>query len=152
MVRMRLSQNEIKKRLIRLRNLEKLYDGQKERIKSLSEKNKILEARIVVLEKENKDLRMMVEDFKLQMEELQIMVFGKKKEKTEIDDDDIIPPKEKIVRTIESYKRPIPKDEEVTETEFHPLRECEKCHTKTTKKKVAVFYEEDIRAISLPSI
>ncbi len=70
------------------------------------------------------------------------MVFGKKKKK-DVDDDDLIPPKEKIPRSNDSYKRPIPKESEVTETKHHPLNQCS-CGEKATKKKTVIFYEEDI--------
>jgi len=81
---------------------------------------------------------------KLQIEELRTMVFGRKKKNDKNIDDNFVPPKEtKIPRTSDSYKRPIPKDEEVTETKFHPLNMCS-CGTEMTEKRTVVFYEEDI--------
>ena len=138
-----LSQEEIKKRLVRLRNLEMLHLKQKQRNEKLLVKNKELVARVSYLESVVKEQQKMIEDFKLQLEELKVMVFGKKKKPKEIDDDDLTPPKEKIQRDNNSYKRPIPKDEEVTEIQHHPLDQCS-CGEKTTKKKTVIFYEEDI--------
>src|SRR3990167_93906 len=90
----------------------------------------------------NDELKIILEDFKLQIEELQTMVFGKKKKK-EVDDDDLTPPKEKIPRSSDSYKRPIPKESEVTEVKFHPLNQCS-CGEEVTQKKTVLFFEEDI--------
>jgi len=65
------------------------------------------------------------------------------KKTKEIDDDDLTPHKEKVDRSDDSYHRPIPKESAVTETKNHPFDLC-KCGTKITKKKIAIFYEEDI--------
>lgn len=139
-----LSKEEIKHRLLRLRNLERLHKEQKQRINHLTAENKQLKERVLFLEKENKELKEIIQNFKLQIEELKIMVFGKKKKKDNDDNDDISsPPKEKITRTSDSYKRPIPKDEEITKLKYHLLDVCA-CGSKTTKKKEIVFYEEDI--------
>lgn len=139
MAQMRLSQKEIKKRLIKLRNLERLHAEQKARNERLTTENK----RISVLETTILAQQKTIEDLKLQIEELRTMVFGRKKQKP-IDDDDLLPPKEKVERTSDSYKRPIPKDAEVTETKIHPMNKCNQCHSRTTKKKIVLFYEEDI--------
>jgi DNA gyrase/topoisomerase IV subunit A len=138
-----LSKEEVKKRLIRLSNLERLYSNQKKRILLLEELVCELKKENSLLKKMNEELKVILEDFKLQIEELRTMVFGKKKKTRDIDDDDLIPPKEKIDRTNDSYKRPIPKDDEITEVKNYPLNHC-KCGTKITKKKLVVFYEEDI--------
>ena len=143
MGKIRLSKKEIKNRLIRLRNLERLHAEQKLRNDKLVTENRGLKVRMTAVEKENKELRVIVSDLKLQVEELRVMVFGKKKKVKEIDNDDLTPPKEKIPRSDDSYKRPIPQDNEVTETKNHPLNQCA-CGGKITKKKTVIFYEEDI--------
>jgi transposase len=143
MSRIGLSKEEVKKRLIRLRNLERLHIEQKMRVGLLEEQVKLLKEENHLLKTTNESLVKTIEDFKLQIEELRVMVFGKKKKTKDIDDDDLIPPKEKIIRTNDSYKRPTPKDDEVTEVKNYPLNHC-KCGTKITKKKMVVFYEEDI--------
>jgi transposase len=142
---MRLSQNEIKKRLIRLRNLEYLHEQQRFKIWHLRDENRelkkeILRLNLVVIEQQKT-----IDDMKIQIEELRTMVFGRKQKKkeTDKDDGDIVPPKEKISRTNDSYKRPIPKEEDVTETKFYPLNRCN-CGTEMTKKQIVVFFEEDI--------
>ena len=142
MAKRELSKEEIRKRLIRLQNLEKLHTEQKIRIERLIEENK----KIVILEKTILEQQKTIDDLKLQIEELRTMIFGKKKKIKEIDnDDDLFPPKEeKIERTSDSYKRPIPRNAEVTETISHTLSKCNYCHGKTTKRKTVIFYEEDI--------
>ena len=143
MGKIRLPENEVRKRLIRLKNLERLHLEQKTRVGLLEEQIRLLKEENRTLRLTNESLSKTIEDFKLQIEELRTMVFGKKKKIKEIDDDDLTPPKEKIERTSDSYRRPVPKDSEVTETKNHPLNFC-KCGTKTTKKKTVIFYEEDI--------
>ena len=143
MSKVELSQEEIKKRLIRLTNLERLHGNQKQRIGLLEELVRELKKENSLLKKMNDEIKIILEDFKLQIEELRVMVFGKKKKPEEIDDDDLNPPKEKIPRTSDSYKRPVPKDEEVTEVVPHPQSQCS-CGREMTKKKTVIFYEEDI--------
>ena len=142
-----LSPKEIANRLVRLRNLEYLHKKQKIRLIKVLDENKGLRARVLELETIVSSQQKTIEDLKLQMEELRSIIFGKKRKKEEDNDnpdDDLTLPKEKTERTADSYKRPIPKGEEVTETKDHPSNECNKCHSKTTKKKTAVYYEEDI--------
>ena len=138
-----LSKKEVKKRLIRLRNLEMLHLKQKSRIEQFVKGKKEFKKEITKLNIIIKEQQRTIDDMKLQIEELRVMVFGKKKKIKEIDDDDLIPPKEKIERSSDSYQRPIPKDEEITEIKNHPFNHC-KCGTEITKKKTIVFYEEDI--------
>lgn len=137
-----LPQEEVKRRLIRLRNLEYLHEQQRFKIWHLRDENRGLKKEIATLKLVASEQQKTINDLKLQVEELRIMVFGRKKKK-DIDDDDIVPPKEKTPRTSDSYKRPIPKDEEVTEIKRHPLNQC-RCGTALTKKQTVVFYEEDI--------
>src|SRR3989338_2024676 len=107
-----LSKAEVKKRLIRLRNIEFLHEQQRFKIWHLRDENRELKQEIKRLNIIVSGQQKTIDDMKLQIEELRVMVFGKKKKK-EMDDDDLIPPREKIPRTSDSYKRPIPS--EVTE-------------------------------------
>lgn len=135
-----LTEQEIKERLIHLRNLEYLHKKAKKRIVALENENRLLRLRIVELERQNKEKDKIIETFRLQLEELRIKVFGKKKDK----DDEPKTPKERQPRDAASYQRPIPKDEEITKTEDHPIGTCPKCETTLTKKRVVFFYEIDI--------
>lgn len=138
-----LSKEEIEKRLIRLRNLEPLHLEQKQRNERLIIENRSLKERVFHLESIVTKLEKTTEDFKLQIEELRTMVFGKKKKIEDIDDEDLIPPKKKIPRTNESYQRSIPSDDQITETKYHQFNRCA-CGELITKKKNVIFYEEDI--------
>lgn len=138
-----LSKEEIKKRLIRLRNLEFLHEQQRFKIWHLRDENRELKNEIKALKLTVSIQQKTIDDLKLQMEELRTMVFGRKKKHEKDDPDDLLPPKEKIARTADSYQRPLPKDDEVTETIPHPLKFCV-CKTLLTDKQTTVFYEEDI--------
>ena len=136
-----LSKAEVKKRLIRLRNIEFLHEQQRFKIWHLRDENRELKQEIKRLNIIVSGQQKTIDDMKLQIEELRVMVFGKKKKK-EVDDDDLTPPKEKIPRSSNSYQRPIPISE-VTEIKHHPIDQCG-CGGKVTKKKTVIFYEEDI--------
>ena len=138
-----LSAEEINHRLIRLRNLERLHEAQSVRVGLLEEQINLLKQENTLLRKINTEMTSTIQDFKLQIEELRTMVFGKKKEKI-IDDDDITPQKEKLERTVESYKRSVPNETEVTENKKHTIDSCVCCHEQLSKKKMVVFFEEDI--------
>lgn len=139
-----LHPEEIEKRLIRLRNLERLHAEQKVRIKHLEEQIVLLKQENLLLKLANNELSQSLQNVKLQIEELRTIVFGKKKKTKKInDDDEPTPPKERVVRSIDSYQRPVPKEDEVTETKYHQLHQCS-CGEEVTAKKVATYYEEDI--------
>src|SRR3989344_735909 len=75
---MNLSENEINKRLIRLRNLENLHIKARERIVLLEKENFSLRKRVKELEDQNKDLNGKVEALSFQFEQIKIKLFGKK--------------------------------------------------------------------------
>src|SRR3989344_1576294 len=138
-----LSPEEVKKRLIRLRNLEYLHEAQRFKIWHLRDENRELKKEMTALQLVVSEHQKTIDDLQLHVESLRTMVFGRKKKKAVADEDDTAPPKETIQRTSASYKRPIPKDEEVTETTSHTLHTCS-CGTTVIKKRTSIFYEEDI--------
>lgn len=133
----RLSQQEINRRLIRLNNLERLCKEQKAANNFLLKENKKLKETIALQQKT-------IEDLKLQLERLNIKIFGKKKD--DGDGDNPEPPEEKTPRTKESYKRSVPKEDEITKTKRYEAKLCPHCGTKTDHKETIIFYEEDIPA------
>lgn len=143
MAKLRLSPEEVKKRLIRLRNLEYLHEQQRFKIWRFRDENRGYKKEIAALKAVVYEQQKTIDDLKLKIEELQTMVFGRKKKKETSEDDDMLSPKEKISRTADSYKRPIPSEEEITETKLHPFDQCA-CGTKMIEKQTIVFYEEDI--------
>jgi uncharacterized protein YehS (DUF1456 family) len=141
-----LSKDEIKQRLIRLRNLERLHQKERGRVVSLENEVKLLKQENAFLRSANADLVRVVQDLKLQLEEMKTIVFGKKKTEEHFDDEDIPQAGVKLSepRTAESYKRKIPNSEEVTETKEYPIDECNRCHGTLSERDSATYYEEDI--------
>ena len=133
-----LSKKEIYDRMIRLRNLERLHTAQKERNAFLEQQNQLL-LRV------NAEQVKMIESLKLRIEELEKMVFKKKKaaieEETDKKDIDRKPP---ASRDASSYRRSIPKDGEITEKLLHSIKQCPDCESLLEKKTAKVCYEEDI--------
>lgn len=110
-------------------------------IKQLRTENRILKLRIV-------EQNSIIETLKLQIEELQRMVFGKKKRgKDNQDDNNNIayqPRQEAKPRDPSSYRRSIPQGNEITETNLYSIQNCGKCNTALQKKKTVIRYEEDM--------
>lgn len=134
----KLSDKEINQRLVRLRNLEWLHKQARKKIIAQDKEIKFLKARVKELEEKNREKDRTIETFRLQLEEIKIKVFGKKKDKGSE------PPQErqKADRESSSYQRPIPT--EITEEKTHPINNCPKCQTSLSKKRMIIYYEEDI--------
>ena len=133
---MKLTEQEVNGRLIRLRNLERLYPIARERIIFLEQENKLLKQRINELEKKDKDKDQKIEAMAFQLEQITNKLFGKKPVNR------VLEKKEKKERSILSYQRPLPKT--ITKTESHPVQACTHCQGELHKKSVRVFFEEDI--------
>jgi len=139
-----LPNSEIKKRISRLNNLEKMYAWQKKTIKKLKDENKVLKAENEVLKRENKDLRERIEKLELIVEELQKMIFkGKNKWKkgNQCEAKELNLRKE---RTKTSYRRPIPEGKEVTDTEVFSITWCFDCGWELINLQEIVRYKEDM--------
>jgi transposase len=132
-----LTENEIKQKLIRLYNLEKLHIVARSRILLLETENKQLKLRIKELEDKNNDLNSKIESLSFQFEQIKNKIFGKKPIVERVSRK-----REKKERDIFSYHRPIPT--EVTETRSHPVDVCTHCHQNLKHKHTKVFFEEDI--------
>lgn len=134
---MQLTPEEIKHRLIRMRNLEYLYGKARERIALLETENRQLKERITELEKRDSDKNAKIEAFAFQLEQIQNRVFGKKSPTLRI-----ALKREREERDASSYRRPIPK--RITETKRHPVSACAHCAHTLTRRAVKTFYEEDL--------
>jgi hypothetical protein len=134
---MNLTEYEIRQRLVRLRNLEKLHVKARERIVCLEKENKELRKRIKELEDQNKDQNTKIEAISFQFEQIKNKLFGKKPIIERI-----LHKKDKVIRDTDSYIRPIP--ERITDTKLHIVTECNNCHGLLKKKSIRVFFEEDI--------
>ncbi len=129
--------------MVRLQNLERLYPIARAKIENLEAENRSLKEEIFSLKEIVLQQQKIIENLKLQVEELRIMVFGKKKGPKSRSDDCSEPPRERLSRATNSYKRPIPNEGEITEVKRHTIDTCS-CGAKTIYKKIAIFYEEDI--------
>lgn len=137
---MALTPEDIRTRMVEWRNLKKLHKAQKIRIQLLQEENMLLKARVAFLEAGYEEQQRINTNLRLQVEELRTMVFGKKTRTTK-DDEPKEPP---TSRTHDSYHRPLPKEDEVTDTQSHPCTECTHCHGTLTSTQEVVYYVEDI--------
>jgi transposase len=150
----KLSGTEIQERLVRLRNVERLYEEQKEQLCIVRVENNTLKEENNLLKEENKKLREVIESLTdttehltLRVDELNTMVFGKKKEKKQrtqqnTQTEQQTEPQKK--RTAASYRRTIPQQEDVTETQYHTLETCPTCAHALVNKETTQHYEEDI--------
>ncbi len=135
-----LPEREIRKRLQQLRNYEHLYPK--------------LQAKCERLEQENRQLRKtvaeqqaVIEKLLLRVEQLETMVFGRKKP----DDHDDIPSgtsgsgkPEKQQRSATSFRRATPTQDDVTDRTHHPLRTCPDCGHALHRRETATRFVEDI--------
>jgi transposase len=103
----------------------------------VEEENKQLKQRIKELEEKDKDKDQKIEALGFQLEQIKIKLFGKKSETLPLNHR-----KEKLIRDISSYQRPIP--EKFTGTKSHPIQNCIHCNQVLKKKWIKTFYEEDI--------
>ena len=142
-----LSKEEVKKRLIRLRNLEFLHEQQRFKIWHLRDENRDLKKEITTLKAVVSEQQKTINDLKLQIEELRTIVFGKKWKKEERNDiDDDIPPEQEVVncRTPESYRRTPPKENDVTGVKDHPVDVCNHCSGNVSEREIITYFVEDI--------
>lgn len=140
-----LSPEEIQQRLVRLANLERLYADLQKKYRDLKAENDVLTATIAAQNE-------LIEQLKLRIEELERMVFGRRKPKpptdtmgsSESDHEQRRAPN----RPSQSYRRPVPPEPEVTETTEHPLNSCPDCGTTLTKLLTVIRCIEDILPLS----
>lgn len=141
----------------------------------LKRQNQLLTNKVLRLEQENHTLRQennllkqnqqlllqklqqqekQIESLNLIVEELRVMVFGRKKKTAGGDkngsSDDTAPlsgqtkQRKHADRSADSYRRSAPSDEEVTATYEHPLTNCPDCGTLLTELKQITRYTEDV--------
>lgn len=140
-----LSPKEIYERMKELRNLRKLHTGARERVALLEKLVKEQAEQIILLGKQNHVQEHLIETLTLRVEELERMLFGrrKKKEREEEKESDA-KPSDRKPRSPHSYHRPVPLDSEVTGAQEYPIQQCPDCGSPLHKKRTKVFYVEDI--------
>ncbi len=131
------------------RNIKVLHEKAVKQNKKYKSELKFAREEITKLRTENKSLRSDLEELKLQIEELKQIIFGKKQ--NDSDDNNNFPDlkkcedkKQKKKRSKDSYQRKKPEPQEITEIKKHTIDQCPDCKIELTCKKIVVFYEEDI--------
>lgn len=140
---MSLSPGEIQLRMQELRNLRRLHAAQKVRIELQNEQIRLLKEENALLSDRCASLERTVENFSLQIEELRTIVFGKKRKKRD-EHDDTPPRGPSTSRTPDSYRRPVPSDDLVTETKHHRIDTCTTCTGPFTRTRTKEYFEEDL--------
>jgi transposase len=146
----KLTDNEIKRRMVEWRNLQVLHKKAVARNEKFKRKLSNANGEIRVLKEVIAEQLELNEQLQLRVEELELIIFGrkKKKKKKKSSDDDNKPKGKKgsgKPRDKESYKREVPRNEDVTTDEYHELDpNCPDCGSSLEDKETTVFYEEDI--------
>ncbi|TSC56435.1 MAG: hypothetical protein G01um101418_358 [Parcubacteria group bacterium Gr01-1014_18] len=128
------------------RGIQTIEQRQRQVIIRLTNENRKLRERVVILEAENKFLKEKLEKAMLYIEELQRVVF-RKKHKQKGKDDDPLNQGQKGGggnRSAESYRRAVPKPEDITDTEIHHADNCPDCQNELRRIKIVEFFQEDI--------
>lgn len=138
-MREKLSEAEIKKRLQKLRNYERLYPELRKKYEKLKKEFKAFKQQTA---ENNMRQFAIIEAQALRIEGLEKKVFGKKKRKPKDDEEDSEPPKQS--RSKKSYRRPTPQKEEITKVNTYSLNCCPDCGESLMKHETIVRYLEDI--------
>ena len=149
----KLDDAEVKRRLTRLANVERLYEELKVKYAKLQEDYEALKKENELLKATIAAQNTLIESLKLRIEELERMVFGRRKKQPASHDDDEphggpTQRKPPSGRTPASYRRPTPPADAVTSTEEYPLSRCQDCGTALEDVKTVVRYEEDVLPLS----
>lgn len=135
-----LTEGEIEHRLVRLRNLERLHATARERIAKQEHIIAEQTARITALESLNEKLL-------LRVEELERMVFGRKRSREETPPDTGMPPPPAVPippRSPSSYRRPVPPPAAITKEEHVPVDACRHCGGSLSDQEEHTRYVEDL--------
>ena len=137
----KLSELEIKKRLERGRNYERLY------FERTVERDQ-LKAEIEVLKEQNRQKDKTIEDLSARIDQLETMLFGTgnggSEGHTYYSPLPKATTKAKQHRTTSSYARPIPPEAEITAERYHDIHQCPHCQGQLTDFTEVSRFEEDI--------
>lgn len=146
---MRLTEQVVKERLIRLQNLERLYPVARKRIEKLEKENK--ELRLIVKQQGEiiEAQTAIIEKLKLRIEDLEIKIFGRKKNKDRDQSGKDGAGNKKSEnqsqpRDPASYRKPIPKQEEITKTQEYRIAHCPDCGVPLTDQKTIAQYKIEL--------
>ena len=150
-----LKPDEIKLRLRRLSNYERSsYPMLKERSDRLRVENRRLREENEKLREENFRENKEIEKLKLELEELREMQYGKKQrerknEKVSLPGKDSQKGEKPVSRSPESYRRPLPKPEEVTGELRFELPACPDCGGALDDQQDHIGYREDLDELEM---
>lgn len=137
----RLSPAIISRRMVEWRNYKRLYPRLREKCERLAEENRQLRATVALQQRT-------IEKLLLRVEQLETMVFGRKKKPDHHDD---IPPAsslsgtpEKQPRSAASFRRATPQPDDITDRTHHPLRACPDCGHALHRRATVTRFVEDI--------
>jgi transposase len=134
---LKLSDQEIRRRLQRGRNYERLYHELKVRFDELAAEHRECPKRLA-------ELQSKLDNQAVQIAELQRMVFGRRKRPKTGTAAPALPAGAAAERDAASYRRPIPDETTVTSTEYCPVSSCAHCGGALKAVTEHVRYEEDI--------
>src|SRR5476649_1706396 len=145
MSRTPLTPAEIKHRLIRLNNLERLYAKQAQSNMSLKDENRLLRTQMTEMKQVFEKL---IERQQIRIAELEKMVFGRRpkgKDGSSSDPGSGAPSSgSKSPRSKDSYRRRIPPESSVTSTELVPVSGCHSCGGNLIDIQIHPRYVEDV--------
>jgi transposase len=133
----KLSEEQIKQKLIEGRNYKRLYCELKVKYDDLKAENEQLKQELL---DQRQYFSSIIETQAAQIAELQTMVFGKKKRPRSGGGHK--PPGK--TRNAASYRRPKPAEDKVTSEEHHPIDACNHCSGPLTDKEEYARFVEDI--------
>jgi len=109
----------------------------------LKNENKKLRERVKYLEEKDKIKDQLIETLTLQVKELQTIIFGKKKNK-DGGSSDFSDPSPKKPRDNASFRRAVPRENEITKEETLHIDACPDCGSFLVRKRKVIRYVEDI--------
>ena len=133
----RLSDEVIASRMVELRNFRKLHATDRQHIRELKAENVALRALVA-------EQQVVIETLKIQIAELQTMVFGRKRKPPTGHHIPELPKPAVLPRANGSYRRPLPPVQAITAEELVPLPETCTCGGSFKKITNHERYEEDI--------
>ena len=135
-----LSKKEIKERLARLSNLERLYTEARKRIE---QQDALISERAQLIKK----LQEINEQLLIRVEQLEKMIFGSKRNKKGSNAPDTAGASTQSSheasnrkRSPDSYRRSCPNDTEITETRYHAVKQCRHCALQLTDIEEHIRY------------
>lgn len=141
----KLSDEQIKQKLVEGRNYKRLYFELKVKYDELKTENKQLKQELI---DQRKYFEAIIETQAAQIAELQTMVFGRRKKPRSGSTTNAV----KLTRNSSSYRRPFPPASAITSEEHYAVSSCKHCSAPLTDKTESTKYVEDIILAALDNM